>query len=107
HTVCHVPAPLAVTLTKRRKKPLAYETKGPYSGWGGPFTLKPGDTHNYQIAYPLIFRRRANTPTGYQMFTLPPGTHSEYRTKISGTPEALYKAREPEEVQKAIDEIKG
>lgn len=99
--------PAGVKLTNTSDKPLMYETKGPYSGWGGPYTLKAGDTHDYQIAYPLIFRRRANTPTGYQMFTLPPGTHSEFRTKISGTPEALYKAREPEEVQKAIDEIKA
>lgn len=99
--------PAGVKLTNTSDKPLMYETKGPYSGWGGPYTLKPGDTHDYQIAYPLIFRRRANTPAGYQMFTLPPGTHSEFRTKISGTPEALYKAREPEEVSKAIDEIKA
>jgi poly(3-hydroxybutyrate) depolymerase len=97
--------PAGVKLTNTSDKPLVYETKGPYSGWGGPFTLKPGDTHDYQIAYPLIFRRRAATSTGYQMFTLPPGTHSEFRTKISGTPEALYKAREPEEIQKAIEEL--
>jgi hypothetical protein len=97
--------PAGVKITNTSDKSLAYETKGPYSGWGGPYTLKPGQTHDYQIAYPLIFRRRASTPTGYQMFTLPPGTHSEFRTKISGTPEALYKAREPEDVQKAIEEI--
>ena len=97
--------PAGVKLTNTSDKALVYETKGPYSGWGGPYTLKAGDTHDYQIAYPLIFRRRAATSTGYQMFTLPPGTHSEFRTKISGTPEALYKAREPEEVKKAIEEL--
>ena len=97
--------PAGVKITNTSDKSLVYETKGPYSGWGGPYTLKAGDTHDYPIAYPLIFRRRAATATGYQMFTLPAGTHSEYRTKISGTPEALYKAREPEEIQKAIEEI--
>jgi len=95
--------PAGVKITNTSDKPLVYETKGPYSGWGGPYTLKAGQTHDYPIAYPLIFRRRA--ASGYQMFTLPAGTHSEFRTKITGTPEALYKAREPEEIQKALDAI--
>ena len=97
--------PAGVKITNTSDKTLVYETKGPYSGWGGPYTLKPGQMHDYQIAYPLIFRRRIATSTGYQMFTLPAGSHSEFRTKISGTPEALYKAREPEEVQKALEAI--
>ncbi|HEY2250489.1 MAG TPA: alpha/beta hydrolase-fold protein, partial [Planctomycetaceae bacterium] len=45
--------PAGVKLTNTSDKPLMYETKGPYSGCGGPYTLKPGDTHDYQIAYPL------------------------------------------------------
>ena len=99
--------PAKVKITNTSDKSLVYETKGPYSGWGGRYTLKAGQTHDYPIAYPLIFRRRTGmgTGTGYQMFTLPAGTHSEFRTKISGSPEALYKAREPEEIQKAMEDM--
>ena len=95
--------PPGVKITNTSDKALVYETKGPYSGWGGPYTLKPGATHDFPIAYPMLFRRRvANT---YQMFTLPVGSHSEFRTKVPGTPESLYKAREPAEVQKAVEDL--
>jgi hypothetical protein len=39
------------------------------------------------------------------MFTLPVGSHSEYRTKAAGTPENLYKAREPAEIEKAVESV--
>jgi hypothetical protein len=58
---------------------------------------------DYQIAYPLIFRRHVGNT--YQMFTLPVGSHSEFRTKAPGTPESLYKAREPAEIQKAVEDL--
>jgi dienelactone hydrolase len=92
-----------VKITNTSDKTLVYETKGPYSNWGGPFTLKPGAVHDFPIAYPLVFRRRAGN--AYQMFTLPVGTHSEFRTKVPGTPEMLYKAREPDVVEKAVSEV--
>lgn len=75
-------------------KPLVYETKGPYSGWGGPYTLEPGKSHEFTIPYPMVFRRK--TETGYQMFTLPAGSSSEFRTPPSGGgAPALFQAREP------------
>lgn len=92
-----------VKITNSSDKPLVYETKGPYSEWGGPYTLKPGASHDFPITYPMLFRRRV--ATGYQMFTLPVGSHSEFRTKVPGTPENLYKAREPEEIQKAVENL--
>jgi len=92
-----------VKITNTSDKTLVYETKGPYSNWGGPYTLKPGAVHDFPITYPLIFRRRV--ANNYQMFTLPVGTHSEFRTKVAGTPEMLYKAREPADVEKAVSEI--
>jgi poly(3-hydroxybutyrate) depolymerase len=95
--------PPGIKITNSSDKDLVYETKGPYSGWGGPYTLKPGATHEYKITYPMIYRRRVGST--YQMFTLPVGTHSEFRTKVPGTPENLYKAREPEEIQKAVEEL--
>ena len=51
----------------------------------------------------MLFRRRV--ASGYQMFTLPVGSHSEYRTKVAGTPENLYKAREPEEIAKSVENL--
>lgn len=87
--------PAGVKLTNSGDKPLVYETKGPYSNWGGPYTLKPGDTHDYGIAYPLLFRLRAGN--SYQMFTLPTGSHSEYR--FAGGKSTLYQAREPAEIE--------
>jgi hypothetical protein len=38
------------------------------------------------------------------MFTLPVGSHSEFRSK-AGAPENLYKAREPEEIAKAVENL--
>jgi len=95
--------PPGVKITNTSDKTLVYETKGPYSGWGGPYTLKSGGTHDFPITSPMLFRRRVGNT--YQMFTLPVGTHSEFRTKVPGTPESLYKAREPAEVQKAVEDL--
>lgn len=95
--------PPGVKITNSSDKPLVYETKGPYSGWGGPYTLKPGQVHAYPITYPMIFRRRVGNT--YQMFTLPVGSHSEFRVKVPGTPESLYKAREPAEIEKAVENL--
>lgn len=95
--------PPGVKITNSSDKPLVYETKGPYSDWGGPYTLKPGAAHDFPITYPMLFRRHVGA--GYQMFTLPVGSHSEFRTKVPGTPENLYKAREPAEIQKAVENL--
>jgi hypothetical protein len=91
--------PAGVKLTNSTDQALVYETKGPYSGWGGPFTLKAGDSHDYAIAYPLVFRRR--TATGYMTYTLPSGSHSEYRIPPAGGQPALFQAREQAEIDKA------
>lgn len=90
--------PPGVKLTNSTDKPMVYQTKGPYSDWGGPYTLAPGGTHEFPIAYPMVFRRQG--PTGYQMFTLPVGSHSEYRELKPGQG-VLYQAREPEEIEKS------
>jgi poly(3-hydroxybutyrate) depolymerase len=89
--------PPGVKLTNSSEAPLVYETKGPYSGWGGPYTLAPGGTHEFPIAYPMVFRRRLGG--GYQSFTLPAGSHSEFRL-VTGQA-MLYQAREPDEIEKA------
>ena len=81
-----------VKITNSTDKPLAYETKGPYSSWGGPYTLAPGKTHRYDIAYPMTWRTRI---AGQQSaYTLIPGTHSEFRVPRGGGNPELFKARE-------------
>jgi predicted esterase len=85
--------PAGLELTNSSSEPLIYETKGPYSGWGGPYTLKPGDSSQFPISYPMIFRRQAGP--GYQMYTLPAGTHSEFRAPITGGPPQVFQARQP------------
>lgn len=81
-----------VKITNSSEASLAYETRGPYSNWGGPYELEPGDTHEFEIAYPLGFRRRADGE--YVEFTLAPGSHSEFRIPQSGGSPRLFRARE-------------
>jgi len=81
-----------VKITNSSKILLVYETKGPYSGWGGPYTLEPGKSHEFPIGYPLTYRRQ--TAAGLVTFTLPAGTHSEFRVPKDGGEANLYKARE-------------
>lgn len=71
---------------------LTYETRGPYSNWGGPYVLSPGQTHEFEIAHPLGFRRKVDGK--YVEFTLAPGSHSEFRLPHSGGPPRLFRARE-------------
>lgn len=101
--------PPGLKIANLTDKPLVYETKGPYSGWGGPYTLKPGDAHEFPIAYPMVYRQR--TERGYQTYTLPVGTFSEYRTPTAGGPLGLYQAREtieapPETASASVDGAK-
>jgi predicted esterase len=84
--------PPGVKLTNSSQENLIYETKGPFSGWGGPYTLEPGQSHEYPIAYPLIYRRRIDGQ--YVQYALAPGSHSEFRTPQSGGAPRLFKARE-------------
>lgn len=81
-----------VKLTNSSKDPFTYETKGPFSGWGGPYTLDPGKSHEYPIAYPLTYRQRVGDQ--YVVYTLDPGSHSEFRVPKSGGQPQLFQARE-------------
>lgn len=82
-----------VRLSNLSKEPVVYETKGPYSDWSRPFTLKEGDYDFYNIAYPLMFRRQ-NAAGQLEYFTLPVGSHSEFRVPQSGGRAQLFQARE-------------
>ena len=80
-----------VRITNSSALQLVYETKGPHSDWGDSFTLPPGEFHEFEIAYPLLYRRKVGN--SYRMFTLPIGTHSEFRVPKSGGPPQLFEAR--------------
>ncbi|MAG94965.1 MAG: hypothetical protein CMJ48_14660 [Planctomycetaceae bacterium] len=97
-----------VLLTNSTQRPLVYETKGPYSGWGGPYSLAPGETDEFEIGYPLTYR--SSTSGISQTFTLPPGSHSEFRKPREGGPPALFQARElipPFAKEAAGEEVTG
>lgn len=70
---------------------LEYEMKGPYSGWGGPYLLKPGNSAEFDVDVPLSFRRQREGIT--EEFTLPAGSHSEFRPPAGGGSPQLLKAR--------------
>jgi len=80
-----------IKLTNRSEEDFVYETKGPYSAWGGPYTLKPGTSQEYDIPYGLTYRHRG--PSGTEVYTLLPGSHSEFLVPKSGGPPRLFQAK--------------
>jgi len=85
-------APAGVVITNRSEEVFVYQTRGPYSGWSEPYRLRPGETHKFEIAHPLLYRRES--PAGYEFYTLPAGSYSEVLTPSTGGPPRLYQARE-------------
>jgi predicted esterase len=83
-----------IKITNLSPEPFTYETKAPTSPWGQPLTLKPGDSHEFEIPYPLTYRRK--TARGdYEVYTLTVGSHSEYRVPLAGGAPRLFEARKP------------
>jgi hypothetical protein len=80
----------SIKLTNSSDQDLIYETQGRGSVWGGPHVLKPGNSHKFDVAYPFLYRRRTNT--GANIYTLPVGSHSEYRRPTAGGPTQLFQA---------------
>jgi hypothetical protein len=81
-----------VRITNLTKEVFVYETKGPYSNWSQPFSLKPGESTAFNIAFPLLFRR-INSANQVEMYTLPAGSYSEYREPITGGRAQLFQAK--------------
>lgn len=82
-------------ISNRSKEPFSYATKSPLSDWGSPYTLKPGEHHDFEVPYAMMYRRQ--TPTGIELYQLPAGSHSEFRVPSPGGSPALFKASEPGE----------
>jgi len=92
-----------IKITNLSPEPFTYETKAPTSPWGAPLTLKPGDSHEFEIPYPLTYRRR--TRTGYEVYTLDTGSHSEFRVPLAGGAPRLFAANPPS--PKTADDTKS
>lgn len=85
--------PAGIKITNLSDEPFTYEAKGPHSPFGGPYTLKPGDSHDFAIPYPLTYRRREGNRT--VVYTLLSGSHSEFRKPKTGGPPQLFQALAP------------
>lgn len=81
--------PPGVKVTNLSEVDFVYETKGPYSDWSNAkYKLEPGKSHDFDISYPLTYRRNG------EIYTLAPGSHSEFRVPITGGAPRLFQARE-------------
>ena len=81
--------PPGVKVTNLTAEDFVYETKGPYSDWSNAkYKLEPGKTHDFDISYPLTYRRNG------EIYTLAPGSHSEFRVPLAGGAARLFQARE-------------
>lgn len=82
-----------IKITNLSEEPFTYEARGPYSPYGGPYTLKPGQSHEFDIPYPLTYRRQAKGIS--EVYTLLSGMHSEFRVPMSGGAPRLFQAKTP------------
>lgn len=82
-----------IKISNLSNEPFTYQTKAPSSSWGEPLTLKPGAFHEFEIPYPLTYRR--NVGSNIEIYTLPVGSHSEYRVPVTGGAPRLFSANRP------------
>jgi len=82
--------PPGIRITNRSDQTLTYEVKAEGGSWGGPYSVKPGEFDTYSVGYPLTYRRRVGGR--YLMYTLPLGSHSEFRAPKEGMEPTLMKA---------------
>ncbi len=81
--------PPGVKVTNLAEVDFVYETKGPYSDWSNTkYKLEAGKSHEFEISYPLTYRRNG------EIYTLAPGSHSEFRVPLKGGPPSLFQASE-------------
>lgn len=66
-----------IKITNSSEVALTYQIKSPNSPFGGPYMLEPGKTHRFNVSTSLKYRSQSEGET--VQFTLPIGSHSEYR----------------------------
>jgi hypothetical protein len=74
--------PALTRITNETSEPVVYQIRAPHSEWGGPYTLKPQQSHDYSLPYPLILQSTA----GGQDQPLPMGTHFVFGKDDRGAP---------------------
>lgn len=77
-------------LTNATQVEMEYELKSPYSDWGGPYKLKPGESHVFDAATPLLYRRKVDNRM--QVFTLAAGSHFEFLPETGNASGMLFEA---------------
>ncbi len=77
-------------ITNGTKQDIEYELKSPYSDWGGPYKLKPGESHAFDAAMPLTYRRKVDGQL--HVFTLASGSHFEFLPEAGHPEGVLYEA---------------
>jgi hypothetical protein len=87
-----------IKITNLSKEAFTYETKAPTSPWGEPLTLKPGESHEFDLPYPLTYRRKGASGA-MEVYTLETGSHSEFRVPLAGGAPRLYAANRPTETK--------
>jgi hypothetical protein len=80
-----------IEISNLTNEKFTYQTKAPTSPWGEALTLNPGASHEFEIPYPLTYRR--NLPSGSEVYTLPVGSHSEFRIPVTGGAPRLFAAK--------------
>ncbi|MGE3314286.1 MAG: alpha/beta hydrolase-fold protein [Planctomycetaceae bacterium] len=85
--------PARTRIVNKSDQPLEYELRGPFSQWGGPYTLAPGEFHEFRVPYDLTFRQ--NTGENEVKYTLPLGSSSTYRSLADGKSPELLQAKKP------------
>ena len=67
--------PAATRITNQGESPLMYTVRGPQTAWGGPYTLKPGQSHDFNVPFALTVRQTIlgtedirTLPMGMQLF---------------------------------------
>lgn len=83
-----------IKITNLSNEPFTYETKAPTSPWGEALTLKPGESHEFEIPYPLTYRRKGANGA-MEVYTLVTGSHSEFRVPLAGGAPRLFAANRP------------
>lgn len=78
-------------ITNSSKVDLVYEAKEIDSEWGGPYTLKPGQSHAYKVAAPLYFRRLEGGQF-VQSYTLAVGSQFDFHVPPGKVTPDLYEA---------------
>lgn len=81
-----------IQLTNLAETDLVYEIKGPITSWGGPYTLSPGKKHEFNVPYPLTYRRKVDGRV--ISYSLPAGSHLEFRVPKKGGDPRLFQAED-------------